>query len=233
MAYAPYDVQSVARRQSLSYGTPMYQPHQLPMDQAYPHPSYDIYANPHAVPMSRRMSSHSAYDDHSYYRAHQQRLPSNYTSTPRPVVVSMPRQRRHSAVSFSSGGLETYHRASELRVKFKRKGAFMNGVSLADAQSHNIRLSGNDSYHVRDLHPDRRDNIYLLIKWSGYQALQYEIPLDSYSSRIDLQTLARRVARSCVHYFSTNRIPLSWDRLDLHHLEETSYGVWQPMLSVH
>ncbi|KAK0498374.1 hypothetical protein EDD18DRAFT_1351059 [Armillaria luteobubalina] len=233
MAYTPYDVQSVARRPSLSYGTPMYQAHQLPMDQAYPHPSYDIYANPHAVSMSRRMSSHSAYDDHPYYRAHQQRLPSNYTNTPRPVVVSMPRQRRHSAVSFSSGGLEGYHRASSLRIKFKRKGAFMNGVSLADAQSHNIRLSGNDSYHVRDLHPDRRDNIYLLIKWSGYQALQYEIPLETYSSRIDLQTLARRVARSCVHYFSTNRVPLSWDRLDLHHLEEMSYGVWQPMLSVH
>lgn len=167
----------------------------------------------------------AAYDDHPYYRAHQQRLPSNY-STPRPVVVSMPRQRRHSAVSFSSGGLEGYHRASSLRVKFKRKGAFMNGVSLGDAQSHNIRLSGNESYHVRDMHPDRRDNIYLLIKvsamyatlpdlisdsifqWSGYQALQYEIPLESYSSRVDLQTLARRVARSCVHYFSVRTILL-------------------------
>ncbi|KAG7445931.1 uncharacterized protein BT62DRAFT_143124 [Guyanagaster necrorhizus] len=233
MAYPPYDPQSVARRPSMSYGTPMYQPHQLPMDQAYPHPSYDIYANPHAVPMSRRMSSHSAYDDHGYYRAHQ-RLPSNYT--PRPIVVSMPRQRRHSTVSFTTSGhnnMEAYLRPSSLRVKFKRKGAFMNGVSLVDAQSHNIRLSGNDSYHVRDMHPDRRDNIYLLIKWSGYQALQYEIPLESYSSRVNLQTLARRVARSCVHYFSTNRIPLAWDRLDLHHLEETSYGVWQPMLAVH
>lgn len=28
-----------------------------------------------------------------------------------------------------------------------------------------------------------------------------------------------------------NIIPVVWDRVELHHLEEVSYGVWQPMLS--
>lgn len=28
-----------------------------------------------------------------------------------------------------------------------------------------------------------------------------------------------------------NVIPIVWDRVQLHHLEEVAYGVWQPMLS--
>ena len=28
-----------------------------------------------------------------------------------------------------------------------------------------------------------------------------------------------------------NMIPISWDRVILYHLEETSIGVWQPVLS--
>ena len=30
--------------------------------------------------------------------------------------------------------------------------------------------------------------------------MTYEIPLDGYDGRINLQTLARRVSRACVHY---------------------------------
>ena len=75
----------------------------------------------------------------------------------------------------------------------------------------------------------------------------YNIPLDSYDGRLDLETLARRVARSCVHYFQVggvlycrsfltlhqaNRIPISWDRLDLKALQELEFGVWEPLLSV-
>jgi hypothetical protein len=29
-----------------------------------------------------------------------------------------------------------------------------------------------------------------------------------------------------------NVIPIVWHRVQLHHLEEVAYGVWQPMLSV-
>jgi hypothetical protein len=28
-----------------------------------------------------------------------------------------------------------------------------------------------------------------------------------------------------------NVIPILWDRVHLHHLEEIAYGIWQPMLS--
>jgi hypothetical protein len=60
----------------------------------------------------------------------------------------------------------------------------------------------------------------------------YEVPLDTYDGRVSLQTLARRVSRACVHYFQSHIIPISFDRLELHHLEEHSYGVWQAMLAM-
>lgn len=88
--------------------------------------------------------------------------------------------------------------------------------------------------------------------------MTYEIPVDGYEGRVQLQTLARRIARACVHFLQVstpprrvfpveharkwpvwltvaclqaNMIPISWDRVILYHLEETSIGVWQPVLS--
>ena len=69
-----------------------------------------------------------------------------------------------------------------------------------------------------------------LVQWSGYPSLTYDVPLDTYDGHISLQTLARRVARACVHYLQSNIIPVPFDCVELHHLEEVSYGVWQPML---
>jgi hypothetical protein len=108
-----------------------------------------------------------------------------------------------------------------MHIKFKRKGTFMAGVSLAEAQGH-VRLSSNDAYSLHDLHADRRGTIHLRVKWVGYSHLTYEIPLDTYDGRISLQTLARRVSRACVHYLQANIIPIPWDRVELHHLEEVS-----------
>ncbi|KAF9534988.1 hypothetical protein CPB83DRAFT_755665 [Crepidotus variabilis] len=116
-------------------------------------------------------------------------------------------------------------------IKFKRKGAFMGGIGLDEAQSR-IKLSNNDHYSFHDLHADGRRRIHLKIKWTGYSSLTYEIPLDGYDGRVDLQTVARRVSRACVHYLQANVIPVVWDRVVLHHLEEVQYGVWQPMLSM-
>ncbi|KAF9569414.1 hypothetical protein CPC08DRAFT_623846 [Agrocybe pediades] len=144
----------------------------------------------------------------------------------------MPRHRRHSQVSFAARpmGLEAYRSPSAIHIKFKRKGSFTSGIGLDEAQSH-IRLSGNDAYSFHDLHADGRGRIHLRVKWTGYSSLTYEIPLDGYDGRVDLQTLARRVSRACVHYLQANVIPIVWDGVLLHHLEEVSYGVWQPMLS--
>jgi len=115
-------------------------------------------------------------------------------------------------------------------IKFKRKGGFRSGISLGEAMA-NIRLSGNDSYTFHDLNVDHRGRILLKIRWSGYTSMTYEIPVDGYEGRVQLQTIARRIARACVHFLQANMIPVSWDRVLLYHLEECSPGVWQPVLS--
>ena len=38
------------------------------------------------------------------------------------------------------------------------------------------------------------------MQWSGYTSMTYEIPVDGYEGRVQLQTLARRIARACVHF---------------------------------
>ncbi|KAF8211498.1 hypothetical protein K438DRAFT_1568193 [Mycena galopus ATCC 62051] len=145
-----------------------------------------------------------------------------------------PRRRRHSAVSYSAlppavdGG---YRSPNSMNIKFKRKGSLMAGINLSDAQSTRTRLSGNDDYTLQDLHADYRRRIHLRVRWAGYSPLTYEIPLDVYDGRVSMQSLSRRVARACVHYLQMNMVPVMHSRVELHHLEELSYGTWQPMLS--
>jgi len=95
----------------------------------------------------------------------------------------------------------------------------------------NVRLSGNDSYTYSDLAVDHRGRMILKIRWTGYTSMTYEIPVDGYEGRVQLQTVARRIARAVVHFLQANMIPISWDRVLLYHLEEHSPGVWQPVLS--
>ncbi|KAF9452164.1 hypothetical protein P691DRAFT_661542, partial [Macrolepiota fuliginosa MF-IS2] len=204
----------------------------------YVQPSYGPVYAPQAstavVPLSRRLTGPSGYDDINDYGDS-----PYYDDRPIPGGYSRPpiRHRRHSAVSFvTPSGRDAYSqyrhgtRPGSLSIKFKRKGAFMAGIGLDEAQSH-VRLSNNDAYSMHDLHADPRGRILLKVKWVGYSSLTYEIPLDAYDGRVNLSTLARRVSRACVHYLQANVIPVLWDRVELHHLEEVSYGVWQPMLS--
>ncbi|KAF9057462.1 hypothetical protein BJ165DRAFT_1334743 [Panaeolus papilionaceus] len=167
--------------------------------------------------------------DDQYYD--EGRTPVDYHSSMSNQMV-MPRTRRHSTVSFAPRppALDAYRHPSSIQIKFKRKGGFSSGIGLDEAQSR-TRLSGNDAYSYHDLHADSRKKIFLKVKWTGYPSLTYEIPLEGYDGRVDLSTLARRVSRACVHYLQANVIPIVWDRVQLHHLEEVSYGVWQPMLS--
>ena len=44
----------------------------------------------------------------------------------------------------------------------------------------------------------------LRIQWSGYTSMTYEIPVDGYEGRVQLQTLARRIARACVHFLQVS-----------------------------
>jgi len=204
----------------------------------YPQPSYSIYGPPPpTVPLTHRLTAPGAYDDidirDSYYP--DDRPLSRAALTPMVGIHNLPRMRhrRHSTVSFitSPPAIDAYRRPSSINIKFKRKGAFLAGITLAEAQSSHVRLSGNDLYTTHDFHAGRHRTIYLRVKWTGYTSLTYEIPLDVHDGRVSMQSLARRVSRACVHYLQANVIPVPWDRVELHHLEEVSYGVWQPMLS--
>jgi len=134
-------------------------------------------------------------------------------------------RRRSSNISFS--GLS--HIGDSFRrhgiVRFKRKGAFTSGITLGEAQA-NVRLSGWDSYTLRDLNVDGRGRIYMKVNWPGYAPLNYDIPVDGYDGYVDLQSLARRVGRAVAHYLQANRIPVPWDRIELQSMEEITTGTW-------
>jgi len=180
--------------------------------------------------MSHRLTSQAGYEyEDPYYDGGRQMSSMSMGGHPSSMVMS--RTRRHSTVSFvAPPAIDPYRSPSAIHLKFKKKGAFSTGIGLDEAQRR-IRLSGRDAYSFHDLHADSRGRIFLKIKWAGYSSLTYEIPLNGYDGRINLETLARRVSRACVHYLQANVIPIVWDRVVLHHLEEVSYGVWQPMLS--
>ncbi|KAJ6510188.1 hypothetical protein C8R47DRAFT_1208224 [Mycena vitilis] len=210
----------------------------MPQSSEYPQPSY-MYGPPAGlVPQSHRLTGPS-YEDLSlrepYYPDEMQRPVSRNALTPMVGFGNTSRRhRRHSTVSYSAlppvidGG---YRAPNSMHIKFKRKGALMAGINLGDAQSTRTRLSGNDAYTIQDLHADYRRRIHLRVRWAGYAPLTYEVPLDVYDGRVSMQALSRRVARACVHYLQMNLVPVMYSRVELHHLEEISYGVWQPMLS--
>jgi len=227
MAYSVYSdglALSRPRSRASGYGVG---PGSYPVQTAYSsyhQPAYQIYAPP-TVPMSNRLTGPSYEDlDIDAYHPDERRMSSANLS-----IVS--RHRRHSTASYPSRPMESYYLPSSLRIKFKRKRAFMAGISLAEAQDR-VRLSSNDAYTVHDLHADRRNRIQVRVSWPGYSSVTYEIPLDGHDSgRVSLQTLARRVSRACVHYLQSNGVPVVWDRVRLHHMEEVAYGLWQLMLT--
>ncbi|KAJ7781612.1 hypothetical protein B0H16DRAFT_1299427 [Mycena metata] len=190
------------------------------------------------IPQSHRLTGPS-YEDLSmrepYYGDDMQLPGARHALTPMVGYGNTSRRhRRHSTVSYSAlppvvdGG---YRAPGSMHIKFKRKGALLAGINLGDAQSTRTRLSGNDAYTLHDLHADWRRRIYLKVRWAGYAPLTYEVPLDVYDGRVSMQALSRRVARACVHYLQMNMVPVMYSRVELHHLEEVAYGVWQPMLS--
>ena len=74
---------------------------------------------------------------------------------------------------------------------------------------------------------------------------------NEYDGFVNLQSLARRVARAIVHFMNVNcsltvypptyahllsqknAIALHWDRVVVHRLEESQPGIWIPVLSTH
>ncbi|KAJ6457320.1 hypothetical protein C8R45DRAFT_1033369 [Mycena sanguinolenta] len=104
------------------------------------------------------------------------------------------------------------------------------GINLENAQSPWIRLSGSDAYTLQDLDADQRGRIRVRVRWARYSPVRYEIPLDVDDGRVIMETLSRRVARACIDYLESKRIPVMHDTVELHFLMETEYGVWEMLL---
>jgi hypothetical protein len=174
----------------------------------------------------------SGYDDFSIrdpYYPEERHIP------PSPHHAGIPRRerRRSTSVSFDMRAppMDTFRRLSSTVIKLKPKGAYRSGLTIGDAQA-NVRLSDNDSYTFRDFNADIKGRIALKIRWAGYPSFTYDVPLEGYGERVNLQTLARRTARAVVHFLQLNIIPVPWDCVEMLRLEEIAPGTWQPILAV-
>ncbi|KZT12898.1 uncharacterized protein LAESUDRAFT_640421 [Laetiporus sulphureus 93-53] len=204
MAYPAYETYPPPLHRSMSYGQ-QYAGYDQPVaapgvyGETYPQGSYPVYA-------PQRTISQYAYDDmnaanaaNSYFPAEYQYASSGYATPHAPRIT----RRRSSMSRRTRVPLDGYRRLSSTLLKFKRKGGFRSGITLGEAMS-NVMLSGNESYTVYDLNADYRGKIILKIRWSGYATMTYELPVDGYDGRVELQTLARRVARACVHFIQVD-----------------------------
>ncbi|KAF8665719.1 hypothetical protein AX16_000169 [Volvariella volvacea WC 439] len=177
IAYPPYDggfTRSLSRRQSMSYIPPPpgrpYSDHQGTYDPPVEYRQPGVYPSyAHSVPPVMHRVPSSPYDEYhdGYYRETVVPTPGPVTApTMYPSTSMGTRQRRQSNVGYAPPPVVTTYRVgSGTHIKFKRKGAFSAGISLAEAQSH-IRLSGNDHYTIYDLHPDTRGRILLRVRVS-------------------------------------------------------------------
>ncbi|KAI0356529.1 hypothetical protein OH77DRAFT_1477651 [Trametes cingulata] len=211
MAYSAYDGYGgqfgYPLQHSLSHGAPAYGIHpseygyQDPIyagayGENYPQGAYPIYTPQRTVSQFGR-----AYDDLD--------LRDPYYAD-RAYGAPYMRHRRHSmSRSLSRMGrpsLDGYRRMSSVVIKFKRKGGFRSGITLGEAMS-DAHLSNNHDYSLYDLNADARGRIILKVKWTGYSPMTYELPVDTYDGRVELQTVARRIARACVHFLQLNFKP--------------------------
>ncbi|KAF7980897.1 hypothetical protein HWV62_36081 [Athelia sp. TMB] len=205
--------------------------------EGYARPEYQMYGHGHSERGDRRSYYPQAYDERDMPMGRDSYYPED--GMPMMPMSTGSRHRRASSVgpgiAFDMRGgappMDPYRRPSSIVIKLKPKGAYRSGLTIGDAQS-NVRLSGNDAYTFRDLNADMRGRIAMKIRWAGYPSLTYDIPLDGYGDRVNLQTLARRTARAVVHFLQTNIIPIHWDSVEMLRLEEVSPGTWQPVLAV-
>jgi hypothetical protein len=158
--------------------------------------------------------------------------------TPYPSHYSAKRGRRASSVGPGMGyaGIvgDPYHRpGGRVTIKFRLKGSTHSGISVGEALER-VRLSQGNGYLMRDIAPDMYGKISLKVRWSGYHSNTYNLPLSAdYHGYVDLQSLARRTSRAIVHFMQSNGIALPWNRVVVHRLEETSPGIWIPVLTTH
>jgi len=164
-------------------------------------------------------------------------LPPTQSMTPYTPHHFSKRGRRSSSVGpgMGLGGYapDPFRRPGGVNVKFRLKGGYRQGISLSEATD-SARLSRSMNYSMHDLAPDHRGRITLKVRWAGYRSLTYEIPISAeYDGYVNLQSLARRIARAIGHFMTSNHIALPWERVTLHRLEEITPGIWIPVLTTH
>ncbi|KAI0311149.1 hypothetical protein OF83DRAFT_1069297 [Amylostereum chailletii] len=116
-------------------------------------------------------------------------------------------------------------------VKFRVKGSYRKGISLADATA-SVRLSSSYEYSMHELSLDLRGRMHLQVQWPGYRPLNYEIPVTGYDGMVNMSSFARRLSRAIGHFCQAcNRISIPWDRIILQRLDETQLGVWAPTIA--
>ncbi|KAH9843974.1 uncharacterized protein C8Q71DRAFT_793601 [Rhodofomes roseus] len=200
MAYPAYETVPQMHR-SLSYGQQYAYP---PAGVAYSQPLtpgvYDSYGQgAYQAYTPGRSISQYAYDDMNLRGSY---FPDTYATSGYATPYAPNLSRRRSSMSRRSRMGYDGHRGlghGSTLIKFKRKGGFRAGITLGEAMS-SVILSGNDSYTHYDFNADHRGKIVLKIRWTGYTSMTYELPVDNYDGRVELATLARRVARACVHF---------------------------------
>lgn len=151
---------------------------------------------------------------------------SRRASTPGPGMYGVP--MAPVSLMASDGG---YHQRTGATIKFRAKGEYHAGISLSDATG-DVPLSRSYRYSFHELRLGHRGRMFVRVRWNGYRPLNYEIPVTGYSDGwVNMQSLARRLARAIGHFLQTNAITIPWDRVILHRLEEETPGVWLPVLT--
>jgi len=115
-------------------------------------------------------------------------------------------------------------------VKFKSKGVPIGGLLLSEAIT-GVRMSRKDRYPVREMHADQDMNILVKVAWPGCRSLTYAISVNARDGRVDLTSLARRIARACHHFLDARQVAVHREHVRLHRIEEFSTGHWQVVLS--
>ncbi|KZT72685.1 hypothetical protein DAEQUDRAFT_664117 [Daedalea quercina L-15889] len=206
MAYPAYETHPGLHR-SLSYGQQYGYPAAPGVAYSQPVGTPAVYDGAYPVYTPGRSMSQYAYDDMNLRNSY---FPDTYAAsgyaTGTPYAPHLTR-RRSSMSRRSRMGYDGHRGLGSTLIKFKRKGGFRSGITLGEAMS-SVMLSGNDSYSHYDFNADHRGKIVLKIRWTGYTSMTYELPVDNYDGRVELQTLARRVARACVHFIQLANVAI-------------------------
>ncbi|TRM68480.1 hypothetical protein BD626DRAFT_481852 [Schizophyllum amplum] len=111
-------------------------------------------------------------------------------------------------------------------IKFRSRGEIESGIRLRDLLHDRVEMSSKYRYKV---HASSMRTVR--IGWPGHPPSTFTIEFPCRRGQIDLQGLARNLAKACEIYFMTSvNEPIAWDRLKLYCIRDIA-GVW--LVSLH